>query len=69
MGCKSLLTLPILQDENDGESCLHHPGPAIFHDRKKGWGCCQQFAKEFDAFLSIPACTRGKHNASFEASF
>mmetsp|Transcript_28770 Transcript_28770/g.81024 ORF Transcript_28770/g.81024 Transcript_28770/m.81024 type:complete len:234 (+) Transcript_28770:210-911(+) len=57
------------QAENHEGACKHHPGPAVFHDRKKGWGCCNKFEKDFDAFLSIAPCSCGQHDASFDAGF
>lgn len=49
--------------ENHDTACDHHPGPAIFHDRVRGWKCCDVHVKEFDEFMSIPPCTKGWHNA------
>uniref|UniRef100_A0A7S1STU7 CHORD domain-containing protein n=1 Tax=Tetraselmis chuii TaxID=63592 RepID=A0A7S1STU7_9CHLO len=57
------------QAENHDKACHHHPGPAVFHDRQKGWGCCNKFERDFDAFLAIPPCTYAEHDASFEGTF
>eukprot|EP00873_Tetraselmis_striata_P003609 jgi/Tetstr1/423873/TSEL_014497.t1 len=57
------------EGENHGEACHHHPGPAVFHDRQKGWGCCNKFERDFDAFLAIPPCAYGEHDAAFEGTF
>nr|AAT40496.2 Rar1 protein, putative [Solanum demissum] len=51
------------EKENHDTACSYHPGPAIFHDRMKGWKCCDVHVKEFDEFMTIPACTKGWHNA------
>ncbi|KAL2630542.1 hypothetical protein R1flu_015228 [Riccia fluitans] len=52
------------EKENTDTACSYHPGPAIFHDRSKGWKCCDVHVKEFDEFLDIPPCTKGWHNAN-----
>ncbi|KAL5570050.1 hypothetical protein UlMin_026625 [Ulmus minor] len=51
------------EKDNHETACSYHPGPAIFHDRKKGWQCCDIHVSEFDEFMSIPPCTKGWHNA------
>ncbi|KAK3272895.1 hypothetical protein CYMTET_18836 [Cymbomonas tetramitiformis] len=48
--------------DNNDTACKFHPGPPIFHERKKGWGCCNVFSHDFDEFLATPPCTVGKHN-------
>lgn len=49
---------------NHDTACNYHPGPAIFHDRMRGWKCCDVHVKEFDEFMSIPPCTKGWHSAN-----
>ncbi|XP_074291463.1 cysteine and histidine-rich domain-containing protein RAR1 isoform X1 [Silene latifolia] len=49
--------------DNHENACNYHPGPAVFHDRMRGWNCCDVHVKEFDEFMSIPPCTKGWHNA------
>mmetsp|Transcript_9851 Transcript_9851/g.13372 ORF Transcript_9851/g.13372 Transcript_9851/m.13372 type:complete len:239 (+) Transcript_9851:151-867(+) len=49
--------------DNHDEACSFHPGPAIFHERKKGWGCCDVHSHDFDEFLRIAPCTKGRHSA------
>ncbi|OWM79476.1 hypothetical protein CDL15_Pgr022888 [Punica granatum] len=51
------------EKDNHEAACSYHPGPAIFHDRMRGWKCCDIHVKEFDEFVSIPPCTKGWHNA------
>ncbi|KAI5670180.1 hypothetical protein M9H77_10544 [Catharanthus roseus] len=51
------------EKDNHDTACNYHPGPAIFHDRMRGWKCCDVHVKEFDEFMSIPPCTKGWHNA------
>ncbi|XP_010555630.1 PREDICTED: cysteine and histidine-rich domain-containing protein RAR1 [Tarenaya hassleriana] len=49
--------------ENHETACSYHPGPAIFHDRSRGWKCCEVYVKEFEEFMEIPPCSKGWHNA------
>lgn len=58
-GCGQTFT----EKDNHETACSYHPGPAIFHDRMRGWKCCDIHVKEFDEFMSIPPCTKGWHNA------
>uniref|UniRef100_A0A2P2JLH6 Uncharacterized protein MANES_06G139000 n=1 Tax=Rhizophora mucronata TaxID=61149 RepID=A0A2P2JLH6_RHIMU len=51
------------EKDNHETACSYHPGPAVFHDRMKGWKCCDIHVKEFDEFMSIPPCTTGWHSA------
>eukprot|EP00252_Welwitschia_mirabilis_P025834 TRINITY_DN8229_c0_g1_i4.p1 TRINITY_DN8229_c0_g1~~TRINITY_DN8229_c0_g1_i4.p1 ORF type:complete len:192 (-),score=36.30 TRINITY_DN8229_c0_g1_i4:175-750(-) len=59
-GCGKTFT----EKENHDSACHYHPGPAVFHDRLRGWKCCDVHVKEFDEFLEIPPCTKGWHNAN-----
>jgi disease resistance protein len=47
-------------DNHDG-ACNYHPGPLIFHDCKKGYGCCNRTTYDFDDFLKLPTCASGPH--------
>ncbi|XP_058769734.1 cysteine and histidine-rich domain-containing protein RAR1 [Vicia villosa] len=49
--------------DNHDSACSYHPGPAVFHDRMKGWNCCDIHVNEFDEFVAIPPCAKGWHNA------
>jgi len=51
------------EKDNHDSACDYHPGPAVFHDRMRGWKCCNIHVKEFDEFMEIPPCTKGWHNA------
>nr|CAD1836776.1 unnamed protein product [Ananas comosus var. bracteatus] len=51
------------EKDNHETACEYHPGPAVFHDRMRGWKCCDIHVKEFDEFMEIPPCTKGWHNA------
>ncbi|CAI5999254.1 unnamed protein product [Closterium sp. NIES-65] len=48
-------------DNSDG-ACKHHPGPAVFRDRKRGWQCCGVFVNDFDEFIAVPPCATGWHS-------
>ncbi|KAL0730889.1 hypothetical protein Bca4012_026983 [Brassica carinata] len=50
--------------DNHETACSYHPGPAVFHDRLRGWKCCDVHVKEFDEFMEIPPCTKGWHSSS-----
>ncbi|KAK1318160.1 Cysteine and histidine-rich domain-containing protein RAR1 [Acorus calamus] len=54
------------EKDNHENACEYHPGPAVFHDRIRGWKCCDVHVKEFDEFMTIPPCTKGWHNANPE---
>ena len=58
-GCGEKFT----EAENRDDACAYHPGPPIFHERKKGWSCCDRICYDFDEFMRIPPCTRGRHDA------
>jgi len=62
VGCGEKFT----EAENENDSCRFHPGPPIFHERKKGWACCDQTRWDFDEFLNIPTCAVGRHCANPE---
>lgn len=51
------------EKDNHDTACSYHPGPAVFHDRMRGWKCCDIHVTEFDEFMSIPPCSSGWHNA------
>ncbi|KAL8557027.1 hypothetical protein ACS0TY_004485 [Phlomoides rotata] len=50
------------EKDNHATACSYHPGPPVFHDRVRGWKCCDVHVNEFDEFMSIPPCTKGWHN-------
>ncbi|KAL0646096.1 LOW QUALITY PROTEIN: hypothetical protein Bca4012_044387 [Brassica carinata] len=52
IGCNAIFT----DDDN-------HPG-AVFHERLRGWKCCDVHVKEFDEFMEIPPCSKGWHSSS-----
>ncbi|AAW42582.1 hypothetical protein CNBC0890 [Cryptococcus deneoformans B-3501A] len=55
------------EDNNQDGSCAYHPGGPIFHEGLKSWSCCKETNKpvlEFDAFMALPPCTKGKHTSA-----
>ncbi|KAK3273060.1 hypothetical protein CYMTET_18682 [Cymbomonas tetramitiformis] len=50
--------------ENHGSACRYHPGPPVFHERQKGWSCCNVMVYDFDEFLRIPPCSVARHCAN-----
>ncbi|KAM0753609.1 chord-domain-containing protein [Meredithblackwellia eburnea MCA 4105] len=48
-------------NSREGEQCVYHPGVPIFHEASKGWSCCKPRHLDFDEFLKIPGCRRGRH--------
>lgn len=49
-------------DNNNDESCRHHPGQPFFHDAYKGWSCCNRKSVDFTEFLNMKGCTVSKHS-------
>ncbi len=49
-------------NENSDEACKHHPGEPVFHDVKKTWTCCKVETWDWDEFMQIPQCSKGRHN-------
>ncbi|KAJ3220277.1 hypothetical protein HDU67_003292 [Dinochytrium kinnereticum] len=43
------------------EECVFHSGTPIFHEGSKGWTCCPRKVLEFDEFLKLTGCKKGKH--------
>ncbi|KAF8052638.1 hypothetical protein N665_1526s0003 [Sinapis alba] len=56
---------PVKKRDNHETACSYHPGPAVFHDRLRGWKCCDVHVKEFDEFMEIPPCTKGWHSSIY----
>lgn len=59
-------SLPLQQSENTDTACLHHTGPPVFHEGRKGWSCCKDnaggLAYDWDGFMKIKGCARGRHS-------
>ncbi|KAL7283540.1 hypothetical protein ACG7TL_002974 [Trametes sanguinea] len=41
--------------------CTYHPKPPIFHEGSKGYLCCKRRVLEFEEFLKIEGCKKGRH--------
>ncbi|KAI1283133.1 Cysteine and histidine-rich domain-containing protein [Halotydeus destructor] len=50
------------EQENQQDSCLHHPGIPFFHETYKGWTCCNKKSTDFTEFLNIRGCENSKHS-------
>ena len=55
--------------DNADDACVHHSGAPIFHEGKKGWSCCGKLVYDFDDFLKIAPCARGRHDATWTLEF
>ncbi|CAN0290182.1 unnamed protein product [Discosporangium mesarthrocarpum] len=38
------------EETNSDSACRHHTAPPIFHDTRKGWGCCEKRVYDWDEF-------------------
>ncbi|CEF99603.1 Cysteine/histidine-rich domain [Ostreococcus tauri] len=58
--------LKFRERDNAGDACVFHSGAPIFHETKKGWSCCtaDKLVYDFDDFLKIAPCARGRHDAN-----
>ncbi|WWC87898.1 uncharacterized protein L201_002798 [Kwoniella dendrophila CBS 6074] len=55
------------ESNNEEGSCSYHSGGPVFHEGLKSWSCCAEINKpvlEFDQFMALPTCTKGKHSSS-----
>jgi len=59
-GCGEKFT----ERQNADDACRFHAGQPIFHETKKGWSCCGTLVYDFDDFLKLPPCARGRHDAN-----
>ena len=48
-------------ESNTEESCEYHGGNATFKDTRKFWSCCNAGSYDWDEFMKIPKCRKGKH--------
>ncbi|KAH7889836.1 chord-domain-containing protein [Phlebopus sp. FC_14] len=44
-----------------GTVCTYHPAPPIFREGSKGYLCCKRRVLEFEEFLKIEGCKKGRH--------
>ncbi|EGN96054.1 hypothetical protein SERLA73DRAFT_58926 [Serpula lacrymans var. lacrymans S7.3] len=42
-------------------TCTYHPASPIFREGSKGYLCCKRRVLEFEEFLKIEGCKRGRH--------
>lgn len=56
-GCQADYT----EAENGPASCCYHPDAPVFHEGAKKWACCGVTKYDFDDFLAVPGCRRGRH--------
>ncbi|KAH8106764.1 HSP20-like chaperone [Cristinia sonorae] len=47
--------------EGDEATCVYHPMPPLFREGSKGYLCCKRRVLEFDEFLKIEGCKKGRH--------
>ncbi|KAI0709446.1 chord-domain-containing protein [Earliella scabrosa] len=62
-GCDVAYESDELHRKEGGEAaeCTYHPKPPIFHEGSKGYLCCKRRVLEFDEFLKIEGCKKGRH--------
>lgn len=47
---------------NSDMACRFHTAPPIFHDTRKGWGCCEKRVYDWDEFEQLVGCQAGRHS-------
>eukprot|EP00752_Nemacystus_decipiens_P003243 g3001.t1 len=47
---------------NSENACRFHTAPPIFHDTRKGWGCCEKRVYDWDEFEQLQGCQVGRHS-------
>ncbi|KAF7338699.1 hypothetical protein MVEN_01045800 [Mycena venus] len=62
-GCKVEFVSDEVNRFGDGEGtvCTYHPQPPIFREGSKGYLCCKRRVLEFDEFMKIEGCKKGRH--------
>ncbi|KAL4258476.1 Chord-domain-containing protein [Pleurotus pulmonarius] len=50
-----------LSEDGEGSVCTYHPLPPLFREGSKGYLCCKRKVLEFEEFLKIEGCTKGRH--------
>ncbi|KAJ7445703.1 HSP20-like chaperone [Mycena galericulata] len=62
-GCGVAFVSDELNRKGDGEGtvCTYHPSPPIFREGSKGYLCCKRRVLEFEEFLKIEGCKKGRH--------
>jgi len=49
------------KEGREASECTYHPLPPIFREGSKGYLCCKRRVLEFDEFLKIEGCKKGRH--------
>ncbi|TFK55178.1 chord-domain-containing protein [Heliocybe sulcata] len=49
------------KEGGEASECTYHPLPPIFREGSKGYLCCKRRVLEFDEFLKIGGCKKGRH--------
>ncbi|KAG2149376.1 chord-domain-containing protein, partial [Suillus clintonianus] len=62
-GCGAAFVSDEMNRIGDGDKtiCTYHPAAPIFHEGSKGYLCCKRRVLEFDEFLKIEGCKKGRH--------
>jgi len=61
-GCKhTFVNDEVSRRDGEESNCRYHPREPIFHEGSKGYLCCKRRVLEFDEFLKIEGCKKGKH--------
>jgi hypothetical protein len=47
--------------ENAEGVCVYHSEAPLFHEGAKKWVCCGCTKYDFDDFIAVPGCARGRH--------
>lgn len=50
------------EENNSDTACEFHTAPPIFHDTRKGWGCCEKRVYDWDEFEQLKGCQQGRHS-------
>ncbi|KZV93335.1 chord-domain-containing protein [Exidia glandulosa HHB12029] len=62
-GCKKTFISDEASRLGDGPEaeCQYHPAPPLFREGSKGYMCCKRKVLEFEEFLKIEGCKKGRH--------
>ncbi|KAL0947420.1 hypothetical protein HGRIS_013531 [Hohenbuehelia grisea] len=62
-GCGVVFESDVLNRKGDDPKsvCMYHPSPPYFREGSKGYLCCKRRVLEFDEFLKIEGCKKGRH--------
>ena len=63
-GCKDKV---YSEESNSDVACNYHEGKPVFHDLVKYWSCCKKKETwDWDEFMKIPTCIKGRHMPKFK---